>query len=983
ETQRVEEPGAGSAGLGGSRTREQHPVCPRSSVRKSKKSPGATSTPRGQPEPKMSQQDVKAPDRFGPGDVPKPEKSQHLKAPDRPITGTADVPKPKKSQHLKAPDRVITGTADVPEPEKSQQDLEAPDRGSTGTGDVPKPEKSQQDLKAPDRVVTGTGDVPEPEKSQKQDLKAPDRGPGDVPEPEKSQQDLKAPGRGSPGDVPEPAMTMQDGATPESRPGDVPKSGPRHLDSQSTVGCLPESSKASPTRAEKICASLVQEGLPEPEDASAASQLPPLVEYVFGKMGEKAAGLNEVARASLVLKWTRSVGGLTMDPAAAFATVDKKHGGQAATLHMSAVDFSKKQTLMETTYKDFDKYVKVITSLGEAKRAQLNGDDLGGNLASQLDKINAWVQGKLKDKQDNMEQVKDELQQAEMSFSTALANLLESVEDEHYSRFASQDTSITDDLEAQLQALLIQAHGPDGAAGCRASPAPGNDSVPLLAVKDEVPGHELEPQHSLAPAGSIPVESKAPPPATPKPEPEDTEEDEAAAKELKRQQHNARVTFDRRIKSADCPPQILEKVQSFKGQPNRLKLMQALFHDWHKNNGDWTRTAAYQESERKTSEESKGKQKMISFKALKEKYGKKSAERIRDNKKQLEQLRDEKVDPRPFWFKHPDWEMFRCFDSLEFELKDVSSSTVGFSSRVTLGGEATSQLASTINDMAMQPGANRAAFGLGNPGALQASRSTESLPAQEHTKQQAKKVNAFSLTRKLNSKIQAIAARQTEIFVWCRKIAESQAEAMSEKTKEGFNDQLEAKRAEFDSLKSKMEALYSSCSNVQDKDLTTEQQADIATYLQTAETLSTDFVGSLRPMKLTLEPWIISIMYIISRDLARARTSPMFNHLMRAVGRGASFTSARDSAHAMKEEMANYGIKMTGRCAKLEVPIDMVDVPIKPEKGKLKMITKPLAIGARFRSSCRDCAHNGPGCNNCHGFDSGACMVFKYPIGAH
>ena len=34
----------------------------------------------------------------------------------------------------------------------------------------------------------------------------------------------------------------------------------------------------------------------------------------------------------------------------------------------------------------------------------------------------------------------------------------------------------------------------------------------------------------------------------------------------------------------------------------------------------------------------------------------------------------------------------------------------------------------------------------------------------------------FVLTRKLNSKIQAIAAKQTEIFVWTRKIAESQAE---------------------------------------------------------------------------------------------------------------------------------------------------------------------------------------------------------------
>ena len=79
-----------------------------------------------------------------------------------------------------------------------------------------------------------------------------------------------------------------------------------------------------------------------------------------------------------------------------------------------------------------------------------------------------------------------------------------------------------------------------------------------------------------------------------------------------------------------------------------------------------------------------------------------------------------------------------------------------------------------MQDMVMQPGANRAAFGLGRS-ALQASNSVESLPGTE-PKQPAKKINAFVLTRKLNSKIQAVAAKQTEIFVWTRKIAESKAE---------------------------------------------------------------------------------------------------------------------------------------------------------------------------------------------------------------
>ena len=83
-----------------------------------------------------------------------------------------------------------------------------------------------------------------------------------------------------------------------------------------------------------------------------------------------------------------------------------------------------------------------------------------------------------------------------------------------------------------------------------------------------------------------------------------------------------------------------------------------------------------------------------------------------------------------------------------------------------------------IQDMATHPGANRLDFGLGDQAAraraLLPSNSVESLPGNE--KQPSKKVNAFALTRKLNGKIQAIASKQTEIFVWTRKVAECTVE---------------------------------------------------------------------------------------------------------------------------------------------------------------------------------------------------------------
>ena len=43
-----------------------------------------------------------------------------------------------------------------------------------------------------------------------------------------------------------------------------------------------------------------------------------------------------------------------------------------------------------------------------------------------------------------------------------------------------------------------------------------------------------------------------------------------------------------------------------------------------------------------------------------------------------------------------DWEMFRCFESLEFELSDASSSTTGFKANAQLDPDATSALASLI-----------------------------------------------------------------------------------------------------------------------------------------------------------------------------------------------------------------------------------------------------------------------------------------------
>ncbi|CAE7804138.1 FAM120B [Symbiodinium sp. CCMP2592] len=736
---------------------------------------------------------------------------------------------------------------------------------------VHNPEKSQQDPVAHN-----------PEKSQDPMAHNPGKSQQDPVShnPEKSQQDPVA---HNPEKSQDPKSEKSQATVSATTMSNAKFNRPRHLDSQTTVGL---GDKTSPNKADSICAEMLQQGLPEPADEPPTQTL---MDYIFRDGSEGVRNMSEVSRAAEIVRWTRAIG------QTGNFDMDKEHGYMAKVLYEYANDMKAQQAIVQKTVKEFEKYTDVIVGLGDKKRADVakSANDVK-LLGPQLDQINRWVEEKLRQKQDTVASAEAQAMLQESYFATALESIMDAVQLECEDRLQQPavDESVTMDLEAQLQAMMLDAQGADEAAG-RASPPP----EPLLAVKDEPCAKAVELEPATEPEQSLEVGLDA----------------EAAAKEAKRLQHNARVTFDRRIKSGDCPPLLLEKIQSFQ---DRLKLMQSLFHDWHQNGGDWLRTTLYQEVERKTSEKSKGKQKMVSFKALKEKFGKRNAERIRDNKKQLEQSRDGNREPRPHWFKHPDagddWEMFRCFDSLEFELKDVSSSSTGYTSRVNVGSEACSQLAPTMMDMANHPGAKRQDFGLGNPALMiQNSNSRESLPGNDNGAKLpgTKKVNAYALTKKLNSKIQATASKLTEIFVWTRKISECSIETLSDKTKEGFNDQLSATKADFETVKMKMEALYSSCHTVADKDLSTEVQSNIEELLQSADKLANDLTG----------------------DLARARTSPMFNHLMRAVGRGASFTSARESLQAMKEEMKTYGVKMAGRCAKLEVPIDMVDVPIKPE----------------------------------------------------
>ena len=69
---------------------------------------------------------------------------------------------------------------------------------------------------------------------------------------------------------------------------------------------------------------------------------------------------------------------------------------------------------------------------------------------------------------------------------------------------------------------------------------------------------------------------------------------------------------------------------------------------------DFLKTSVYQEAQRRVTDEAKGKSVMQSFKHLKEKFGRRTAEKIRDKKKDLEARRDSTMEPRAWWFAHPE-----------------------------------------------------------------------------------------------------------------------------------------------------------------------------------------------------------------------------------------------------------------------------------------------------------------------------------------
>ena len=248
--------------------------------------------------------------------------------------------------------------------------------------------------------------------------------------------------------------------------------GPRHLDSQSTVAIGDKA--ASPSRAEMICREILKHGLPEPD---AADDEPlKLLDYMFREGMEKVVSMSEVARAAQVLKWTRTIGSSKdLD----FEKLDDEHGYMAKVLHQFGMDLAKQQATVDKTAREFQKYVKTIKDLGTRKGAELDMSKDAQKIQAQLEQIKKWVEDKIRERQKVVTEEEAKLTQLQYYFGVALTDILDAVE-EACDRSADND-NVTDHLEKELQALMLESQGADGAAGC-ASPR----REPLPAVKVEV-----------------------------------------------------------------------------------------------------------------------------------------------------------------------------------------------------------------------------------------------------------------------------------------------------------------------------------------------------------------------------------------------------------------------------------------------------------------------------------------------------------------
>ncbi|CAE7463664.1 unnamed protein product [Symbiodinium sp. CCMP2592] len=562
--------------------------------------------------------------------------------------------------------------------------------------------------------------------------------------------------------------------------------------------------------------------------------------------GDEAA---DSGRAFEVLKWTRMVAAKCNG---AFEAQDSAHGALARALHDSCLCMLSLQSEYEEAKAQFSRYSGIILSVGATKKQkEKDKNHTPEVLTSKFEQIDNWVTQKLDEKDLCRQEVCKKLDEHIATFSEVLVKLLENTESEYKSTTTSSlpeddEAALCMELDNQLNMHMHEVAAPAASevASTRAlaSPVPGSERRPApattswqqqgmraamqrmdtselaampLKIQPEIKeGPKIEPVMQEAAPTQVALVPPAPPLQKMKAEPEfASEEDrqEWEEKQAKRLKHNARVRFD----SPDCPQIVLDKLQ-----------------EWLAAGEDWANTQLVIEATRVNEEKFKAKEKMRSYKSLCDEYGKKTADSIRTKK----------------YAKEKAWELFRVFDTIEFEFNENNTTSAAFHSEGSISSQAAGPILMPNNAGATAGGGADLLKSFGK------SQSAESLTNPPGTTNQnprkTGKVNEYSFAKKVNAKIQAMAGKLTDIIVWSTKLSES-----SQKAKDNYQEELDSHKNVFGRIKGELEGLYSIHNNTKDVDMPETTKGEIQGLLDRADAATTTFTGAMKPLKLTLEPF--------------------------------------------------------------------------------------------------------------------------------
>ena len=202
-----------------------------------------------------------------------------------------------------------------------------------------------------------------------------------------------------------------------------------------------------------------------------------LCEWVYRRGDAEASG-----RAFEVLKWTRLVASKYNG---AFEAQDSAYGPSARALHDTCVSMLSLQNKYEEAKLQFEKYSKIILTVGSTKKQQEEARNHSPEiLKSKLVQIDKWVSQKLDEKDLSKQDVCKSLDEHIITFSELLLKLVLSAETEYEttkctSMSGDDETALCIELDQQLNLQMQDddAVPPDSDTASShpvlASPAPG------------------------------------------------------------------------------------------------------------------------------------------------------------------------------------------------------------------------------------------------------------------------------------------------------------------------------------------------------------------------------------------------------------------------------------------------------------------------------------------------------------------------------